>query len=479
MKCPHCGMNLRDDITECGYCGGKISRRKEKAAADTARFTMPRGGTAQKAPSPAKRHGDEPEMDDEEDGGGLSAILQSGEQVLIGSLNVAVKKFSFHAYLTNQRIFLIDTMEKKLKVTAKDVPRDTIVGSIVEFSESSDPVLVLSLKSGEEDVKTMKLVFTQSGTDRSDEIDEWIALLQDGAPARKPRRKAAPAKVQEPIREEPEEEEEEIAEEEPAPLRLPEKPRPRHELQPAKKPVKKDHERQPPVKRLVSLYKAPEEEPEPEEEPVPEPEIVAPVKRPQVRHVITSSSERAVPMAQEDEEPPVRRPEMQSAMKGAMKGAIRQTGPVSPRTVKKTVIESPNRPLPAAEPEPQPSRRPVVQESRPPVPAPVQERHEREEVAEATPQFCHNCGKKLPHSANFCPGCGTKLNTGRTLPHARTNPSQASRKMTRTDPPGHEHRPVPADEEEIEEEKPVPTRPPVRKAPKGSEMTILHKFLRR
>jgi hypothetical protein len=35
------------------------------------------------------------------------------------------------------------------------------------------------------------------------------------------------------------------------------------------------------------------------------------------------------------------------------------------------------------------------------------------------------------------------------------------------------------DEEEIEDEKPQPTKPPVKKAPKGSEMTILHKFLRR
>ena len=480
MKCPHCGMNLRDDITECGYCGGKISRRKEKAATDTSRFTIPRGGAAQKDTSSAKRRGDEPDMDDEEDGGGLSAILQPGEQVLIGSLNVAVKKFSFHAYLTNQRVFLIDTMEKKLKVTAKDIPRDTIVGSIVEFSDSSDPVLVLSLKSGDEDVKTMKLVFAQTGTDRSDEIDEWINLLQGEEPARKPRRKPAPAKVQEPIVEEPEDEEpeEEVIEDEPAPRRLPEKPRPRHELQPAKKPVKKDHERQPPVKRLLSLYKAPEEEVI-EEEPAPEPEVSAPVKRPQVRHVITSSPERVMPMAQEDEESPVRRPEVQSAMKVAMKGAIRQAGPVSQRPVKKTVIESPGRPQPVTEPEPQPqpSRRPVVQESR--QPAPVQERHEREEVAEVTPQFCHNCGKKLPHSANFCPGCGTKLNTGRTLPHSRTNPSHTSKKMTRTDPPGHESRPAPVDQQEIEEEKPVPTRPPVKKAPKGSEMTILHKFLRR
>jgi hypothetical protein len=35
------------------------------------------------------------------------------------------------------------------------------------------------------------------------------------------------------------------------------------------------------------------------------------------------------------------------------------------------------------------------------------------------------------------------------------------------------------DDEDLEGERPVPAKPPVKKAPKGSEMTILHKFLRR
>jgi hypothetical protein len=35
------------------------------------------------------------------------------------------------------------------------------------------------------------------------------------------------------------------------------------------------------------------------------------------------------------------------------------------------------------------------------------------------------------------------------------------------------------DEDEKDNEVPVPTKPPVKKVPKGSEMTILHKFLRR
>ncbi len=46
--------------------------------------------------------------------------------------------------------------------------------------------------------------------------------------------------------------------------------------------------------------------------------------------------------------------------------------------------------------------------------------------------------------------------------------------------PVHEKKATPQiDEEEKEDETPVPVKPPVKKLPKGSEMTILHKFLRR
>ena len=469
MKCPHCGMNIRDDTTECGYCGGKVGQRTEKASAGAGKFTLSRGGAAQKEAKRAQQSSDEPDTDGDEEGGGLSAILQPGEQVLIGSLNVAVKKFSFHAYLTNQRIFLIDTMEKKLKVTAKDVARDTIVGSIVEFSENSDPVLVLSIKSGDDETKTMKLVFVQSGTDRASEIDEWIALLQEAEPPKKSSRKPAPEPAEEPEEEEPE------------PARVPEKPRQRQELQPARKPLKKDHERQPPVKRLMPQYKVQEEEPEPEPEAEPgqepEPEIRTPPRRAQVRQVVTSTYDRETPPAYETDLPPVRKPEVQSAMRVAMKGAVRQTSP-SQQPMRNAVVESPRRPLPEPAPEPEaeyaPPRRPVVQEN-------TREASVHEDAVSDSPQFCHNCGKKLPHSANFCPGCGTKLSMSRTLPHSRTNPTLSGRKATRTDPPGHEHRQLPqdADDDESVGETPVPTRPPVKKAPKGSEMTILHKFLRR
>jgi hypothetical protein len=466
MKCPHCGMNIRDNITECGYCGGKIAQRPDK---------MPAGGQKaalstnlpQKGASPPRKSADEPDGDgDEEEEGGLSRILQQGEQVLIGALNVSVKKFFFHAYLTNQRIFLIDTQEKKLKVTAKDVPRNTIAGSIIEYSENSDPVLVISIRSADDDIKTMKLVFAQNGMDRSAEIDEWVALLSEDRPAKKPKRPP----VEEVVR--PEEE----PEQEPEPPR-PAKPvqKPPQELRPARKPTK-DLEKQPPVKRLLSMYKMPEEEPAPL--PEPEPEVITPpprraqirqVPEPVKRPVVTPVYDEGIPEEPEVETPPVRKPEVQSAMKVAMKSAMRPLQQQHQMPVRRTIAAEPEQEPPA------PPRRPVVHE--PPREKPVVE----EDLPAATPQFCHNCGKKLPHSANFCPGCGTKLSQSRTLPQARHSATIPDKRATRTDPPAHEHKSPHIEEYDEDEggETPVPAKPPIKKAPKGSEMTILHKFLRR
>ena len=150
-KCPHCGMNIRDNVEVCGLLRGRNTTAPARSAGSRGaqipqRNTPPRPAPKMAAAAPPV---DQPES--EEGGGeegGLSAILQPGEQVLIGSLNISVKKFFFHAYLTNKRIFLIDTQEKKIRVTAKDITRDTIADSIVEYSENSDPVLVLSIRSG-------------------------------------------------------------------------------------------------------------------------------------------------------------------------------------------------------------------------------------------------------------------------------------------------------------------------------------------
>ena len=468
MKCPHCGMNIRDNTAVCGYCGETVGERPEKAAGGSQKITAP--GPVQKGGKAAQPADGEPE---EEEGGGLSAILQQGEQVLIGSLNISVKKFFFHAYLTNKRIFLIDTQEKKLRVTAKDIPRDTIVGSIVEFSENSDPVLVLSIKSADDEVKTMKLVFVQNGMDRAGEVDEWVTLIQEEKRPRKPARQ----KVEEPAR----------AEEEPEFAR-PERQGPsRQEIQPVRKPAK-DHEKQPPVKKLLSLYKVPEEERE-------EAGHAEPVRRAQVRQVpepvrkpvIVADLDREAQRSREADVQPVKKPEVQSAMKGAMKGAMHPVRQHVPAPVRKTISEPVRKPAPEPAAGESPVRRPVVQEKtggpaheyeagRPGehVGSRVLEKTEpaQEEPAES-PQFCHHCGKKLPHAANFCPGCGTKLG-----PQKPSSPSHAHRTMPSEKKPVIREV-VDEEDEDLEGERPVPAKPPVKKAPRGSEMTILHKFLRR
>lgn len=466
MKCPYCGMNIRDNTLVCGYCGENIPQQPQKKTDSAGRQKPSSAPSGQKAAVPAKSLSDDGETMEEEEEGGLSPYLQPGEQVLIGSLNVSVKKFFFHAYLTDKRIFLIDTQEKKLKVTAKDVPRNTIAGSIIEFSENSDPVLVLSIRSADDEIKTMKIVFVQNGMDRSAEIDEWITLLNKEEKPVAPKR---PAAAPEPT----------DFEEKPVPAKA-ELPIKSQELKPAKKPAK-HLEKQPPVKRLISVARSPEAEVSPEAPPV------SPPRRTQVRQVmepvkkvpVVMEPEREIPPVSPEKVPEVRKPEVQSAMKVAMKSAMKPLAQPPVRPAKREVTEHVMR-RPIVEPGPsepvEPPRRPKIQEK-------VREPAVQEEPAEV-PQFCHNCGKKLPLEANFCPGCGTRLGQNRTLPGSRFSSVSHERRTMPADTvtpdrkPGFSRAEEP-DEDEIEDEKPQPTKPPVKRAPKGSEMTILHKFLRR
>ena len=451
-QCPHCGMNIRDNVEVCGYCGGEIRQRPAKLPAGRGAPASSRGAAMPKAAQQAPPPAGEPE-EGEEEGGGLSAILQPGEQVLIGSLNVSVKKFLFHAYLTNKRIFLIDTQEKKLKVTAKDIPVETIAGSIVEFSENSDPVLVLSIKSADDEIKTMKIVFVQDGMDRSAEIDDWIGLLHEepqpkrsrGAPAREP---AGP-----------------VAEPEEPPL--PVSPVQRQEIQPSRKPIK-EHEKQSPVKRLIPIART--SGPEPEEEPEPAP----PKRRVQVRMVEEPAPKKTGPITFTRRIPPtgrtdgqvVKKPEVQAAVKSAMKNTMQPVRQPGFHPVRKPVIE----PVKRQQPEPEP-REPVVQEE----PARAVKNVFREEAAES-PQFCQNCGKKIPNGANFCPGCGSKLAYPKVASSSGT--TAASRPAAASSLPRKVPKIEEIDEDEDEERK-LPKKPLVKKASKDSDMTILHKFLRR
>lgn len=478
-------MNIRDNVEVCGYCGGTITQHAEKPAGTRGRQNAAAGSAVQKTAKPARPPSDEEAPEGEEGEGGLSAILEPGEQVLIGSLNISVKKFSFHAYLTDRRIFLIDTQEKKLKVTAKDIPRDTIAGSIVEFSENSDPVLVLSIKSMDDEVKTMKLVFTQTGVDRSGEIDDWIGLLhEEGRPAKA--KKGAPAKAvpepEEAPEMAPEEEPEEVPEEEEPeePVR-PAKPVQRQELHPARKPVK-DHERQPPVKRLLTTYRVPEPEPEPEPAEMPEPE--KPVRRAQVRAteepvrrtVKPVTVIREVPPAEKTTAPAIKKTDVHAAMKTAIKSPLQPVRHPGIAPVRKPVPEPVRVPEPEPVPEPEEEPESIIEFVPEKEPSPKR-KVAHEESAEG-PQFCHNCGKKLPHAANFCPGCGTKLNHPKgTAAPAPETPSAPAAHHTAASPAKKMPRVEVVGEEEEPEE--APRKPPVKKTPKGSDMTILHKFLRR
>jgi len=454
-------MNIRDNIVECGYCGGQISPTSGKSSA--AGRTTPKESPAKKGTKPAKPQDKERETEEDEEEGGLSPYLQPGEQVQIGSLNVSVKKFFFHAYLTDRRIFLIDTQEKKLKVTAKDVARDTIAGCISEFSENSDPVLVVSIRSPDDEIKTMKIVFVQNGMDRSTEIDEWLSLLQE----EKPQKKASKKKVEEPVREE-----EDAAVAAPA-----EKPTQRGGLHPTKKPAK-EHEKQPPVKRLLSIYKVPEKEPEPEPKEE-EPPRRSPVRQqePVKKPISIKEYDREIPFTPNENIKLTKKPEVQSAMKVAMKSAMEPLRQPSSHPVRKVTAEPMRRP-PVAEPE-----HPPFVEILPDDQPETQEKAVHDDEA-GSPQFCHNCGKKLPHSANFCPGCGTRLSAHKAG-HAKGDAHASAKADVHT--PSAPQRKVPkitvsaADEDEEDEHDaaPAPVKPPVKKTPPGSEMTILHKFLRR
>jgi len=443
MKCPHCGIEVRDTTVICGYCGGKIPQKKGTPASQKGGRADTAGIVPKKAPPATKSRDGEPEPDEEEEEGGLLSLLQPGEQVLIGSLNISVKKFLFHAYLTDRRIFLLDTHEKKLKVTAKDITLDTISGSIVEFSETSDPVLVLSIRAADEETKTMKLVFTQNGIDRSAEIDEWIALLNEQS---QPKKHKTP-----PVQKVPEPEPHSDEGEEPALARV-ERPAIVHkELQPSKKPTK-DYEKQAPVKRLLSLYQVSKQD-EPGEPEKKSPDT-RPAEQPAKRTPAQPVTYREIPPSTKHETQPVKRVEVQSAMKTAMKTAMQQQKQSPVQMVKRPAPEVRKKPLP--EPEV------------PPAAVHQKESFEKEEVSEeepGAPIFCQNCGKKLPAAANFCPGCGTKL---------------GQHKVSHEPPSSHERKPH-KPEGSKDEDKPEhhEKKPPAKKVPKGSEMTILHKFLRR
>jgi hypothetical protein len=164
-------------------------------------------------------------------------------------------------------------------------------------------------------------------------------------------------------------------------------------------------------------------------------------------------------------------------MKVAMKSAMQPLKPSSLQTPKRPVIEPLSPPDREREPENEEisPRYSTVREKSPETPA----QSESTEI----PPFCQNCGKKTPPAANFCPGCGTKLGPNKAVSPDQMPESSPAKKATHHDLPVREKKGASKREDTVEDEKdegtPVPTKPPVKKGPKGSEMTILHKFLRR
>jgi hypothetical protein len=118
----------------------------------------------------------------ENEGERLGAYLQPGEELLISSENIGIKKFLFTACLTNRRLFLVDQKETRAGVTAKEIPKEYIVERYLDLSPGSEPVLVLSIRTSDDDLRTMKLRFEQSGNDRTCEIEEWIVMFRGGKP---------------------------------------------------------------------------------------------------------------------------------------------------------------------------------------------------------------------------------------------------------------------------------------------------------
>jgi len=122
---------------------------------------------------------------------GPARYLRPGEELLVYTPGIQIKKFRFDAYLTDTRLFLTDPGEKAAGVTAKEIPRESIIDSYIEHSPAQEPILVLSIRTGEDDVRTMKMTFVHTGKDRVSEAEEWMHLIKHGGPV--PGAAAAPA----------------------------------------------------------------------------------------------------------------------------------------------------------------------------------------------------------------------------------------------------------------------------------------------
>ena len=113
---------------------------------------------------------------------GAERYLFPGEELRICSSDIQIKKFRFEAYLTNRRLFLIDQKDRKPGVTAKEIPVGSILSSYLEESPAREPVIVLSVRTADDDIRSMKMTFAHTGEERTSEAEEWVHLIAHATP---------------------------------------------------------------------------------------------------------------------------------------------------------------------------------------------------------------------------------------------------------------------------------------------------------
>ena len=107
-------------------------------------------------------------------------LLQSGERLVICSEGVAIKKFQFTGCITDRRLLLLDSRVTDMPVAAKEIPRDAILRCERDALSVQEPVLILSIRTSDDETRTMKISFSGEEGDREAEASEWVRILNEG-----------------------------------------------------------------------------------------------------------------------------------------------------------------------------------------------------------------------------------------------------------------------------------------------------------
>jgi len=172
----------------------------------------------------------------------------------------------------------------------------------------------------------------------------------------------------------------------------------------AKRTPVRDQEKRPPVNYHILPDKTQDQEPEIEEiigvkQRVQDKEIPKPAEN----RVTEAESRQEMPPGKTADSQQVRKNEVHSAIKVAMKSAMPPLRTSFREPVKRPEILPDS--APPDEPGPQDTQDQLQRQ-------PGQEKSDKTPVPDTlvkTPPYCKNCGKKVPPEANFCPMCGIKL----------------------------------------------------------------------